>query len=157
MNNLKKPRVIALMIAIAMAGLAKVSGLPQLFFALKWSMDMGSVAAALLMITIIGLLIFAVYPRRSNLHFIWLLPTVGLAGFSFQERTIALVDSGVADLLIKSPIQPLLYLCLTVGASMLLASDKKTGLVSFLAIQIALFPLAMQAMHLPYIHMIRPG
>ncbi|MFC1536195.1 hypothetical protein ACFL48_00085 [Pseudomonadota bacterium] len=156
-SSMLNPRLHALFLAICITAFGILAPHYIVFRALSWSMDIAFVAMCFLALNVIGLLIFTAFSKRNDLNLIWLIPSFALSAYQMLRYLIGYVATGNIQMLFEeSFLYSLLFVCLIVLASMILATSKRTGLTIMSYVLFALVPLVMQQIHFPYIWVVPP-
>ena len=127
-------RSLAVILALLAGGLGYLAGPAQLVTVAPGSVAFRQFVTMLLVIHVAGLLMFAVWQRRSDWHLAWSVPITMLVSVKLMSRiTAAVMLPGIKPLL-QGALFPALYFCVTLIGVYLVCDNRRVGIACMLCL-----------------------
>jgi hypothetical protein len=127
-------RSLAVILALLAAGLGYLAGPAQLVAGTQGSAAFRQFVVVLVALHVIGLLVFAIWQRRSDWHLVWTIPVTMLISVKLMSRvTAAILLPGFKPLL-DGALFPALYFSVTLLGVYVVCDNRRLGIACMLCL-----------------------
>lgn len=143
-TNMLNNRSLAVILALLAGGIGYLAGPGHLVMGAR-SIAFDRFVVMLLVMHIAGLLVFAIWQRRSDWHLVWSVPMTTLVALRLMSKVIAAAMLPGLKPLISGALFPALYFCIALIGVYLVCDNRRLGVACMLTLLLAAAVINVQS------------
>ena len=137
-------RSLAVILALLAGGVGYLAGPAHLVLGPR-SVTFDRFVVLLLVMHVAGLLVFAIWQRRSDWQLVWSIPMTTLVSVRLMSRIIAALMLPGVKPLVSGALFPALYFCITLIGVYLVCDNRRLGVACLLTLLLAAAVINVQS------------